>query len=309
MISLNNLTKKYGETLAVNGISFEIKKGEIVGLLGPNGAGKSTTIRMITCYLNPTSGSAKVAGYDIEKDTRKIKKIIGYLPESAPLYMDMVVYDYLAYIARIQEVQEKDIEERIKYVVKTCSLENVVSKTIGDLSKGYKQRVGIASAIVHNPEILILDEPTNGLDPNQIVEIRELIRELGKEKTVVLSTHILSEAELACDRVIIINKGEVIADSPTKDIALGKDKNIFISLVIRTKENNEILKRLFMNLNDVDKIEIRDNNDIKDILISSKADIREAIYKAVKQTDWLLLEMKINKEDLESVFQALTRES
>lgn len=309
MISLKNLTKKYGETLAVNGISFEIKKGEIVGLLGPNGAGKSTTIRMITCYLNPTSGSATVAGYDIEKDTRKIKKIIGYLPESAPLYMDMVVYDYLAYIARIQEVQEKDIEERIKYVVKTCSLESVISKTIGDLSKGYKQRVGIASAIVHNPEILILDEPTNGLDPNQIVEIRELIRELGKEKTVVLSTHILSEAELACDRVIIINKGEVIADSPTKDIALGKDKNIFISLIIRTKENYEILKRFFMNLNDVDKIEIRDNNDIKDILISSKSDIREEIYKAVKQTDWSLLEMKINKEDLERVFQALTRES
>ena len=236
MISVKNLTKYYDDFQALKGISFEIKSGEIIGILGPNGAGKSTTLRILTSYLSPTSGDAIIDGKSILDKDIEIKKIIGYLPESAPLYNDMCVFDYLVYMADIQELDRNKLSERLNYVVEACSLKDVISKPIGELSKGYKQRVGLAGAIIHDPKILILDEPTNGLDPNQIVEIRELIKELGKEKTVLISTHILSEVEATCSRAIIINKGTIIADNDPKHLSVD-NKISSIKLSLKTNDS------------------------------------------------------------------------
>ena len=212
MIQVENLTKYYDDVRAVDQINFDIQKGEITGLLGPNGAGKTTTLRMLTGFLRPTSGSIQVKDYSIETQALEIKKILGYLPESAPLYHDMLVYDYLNYVANIRQIPATDKLSRIRELADLCGLNEVMHKPIAELSKGYKQRVGLAHAMMDDPEILILDEPTSGLDPNQIVEIRDIIRRIGKEKTVILSTHILSEAEATCDRVIIIDKGSIVAD-------------------------------------------------------------------------------------------------
>ncbi|MCP5050067.1 MAG: ATP-binding cassette domain-containing protein [bacterium] len=214
MIKIENLTKYYGDFCAVDDISFEIKKGEILGFLGPNGAGKTTTYRILTGYLQATYGTIKVKDYDINENQLEIKRLIGYLPESAPLYHDMLVYDYLNYIADIRGVEESEKLLHIKELADLCSLNDVMHKAIGELSKGYRQRVGIAHALMGNPEILVLDEPTSGLDPNQIVETREIIKRIGKEKTIIFSTHILSEAEATCDRVVIINNGKLAADYP-----------------------------------------------------------------------------------------------
>ncbi len=212
MIKIENLTKYYGEFCAVDGISFEIKKGEILGFLGPNGAGKTTTYRILTGYLQATSGTIKVKDYDIHDHPLEIKKLIGYLPESAPIYHEMLVYDYLNYVADIRGVPAEEKLSHIKELAELCSLNEVMHKTINELSKGYRQRVGIAHALMGDPEILVLDEPTSGLDPNQIAETRDIIKRIGKEKTIIFSTHILSEAEATCDRVVIIDKGRLAAD-------------------------------------------------------------------------------------------------
>ncbi|MCP4720858.1 MAG: ATP-binding cassette domain-containing protein, partial [Desulfobacteraceae bacterium] len=207
MIHVENLTKNYSDLCAVDQINLHIKKGEILGLLGPNGAGKTTTLRMLTGFFLPTSGNIRVKDFSILEDSLEIKKLIGYLPESAPLYHSMLVYDYLDYVANIRGLDKEKKRSRLRELVDLCGLDDIMHKTIAELSKGLKQRVGLAHAMMNDPEILILDEPTSGLDPNQIREIREIVREIGKEKTVILSTHILSEAEATCDRVVIINKG------------------------------------------------------------------------------------------------------
>ena len=212
MIRFENLTKYYGNVCAVDNISFEVKKGEILGFLGPNGAGKTTTYRILTGYLQATSGTIKVKDFDIHEDPLEIKKLIGYLPESAPVYHDMLVYDYLNYIADIRRVPEDKKLSHIKSLADLCSLNEVMHKAVNELSKGYRQRVGIAHALMGDPEILVLDEPTVGLDPNQIVETREIIKRIGKEKTIIFSTHILSEALATCDRVVIIHNGKLAAD-------------------------------------------------------------------------------------------------
>ncbi len=212
MIKFENLTKYYGELCAVDHVSFEVKKGEILGFLGPNGAGKTTTYRILTGYLQATSGTIKVKDYDINTHQLEIKKLIGYLPESAPIYHDMLVYDYLNYVADIRGVPADKKLDHIKELANLCSLNEVMHKAVNELSKGYRQRVGIAHALMGDPEILVLDEPTVGLDPNQIADTREIIKRIGKEKTIIFSTHILSEAEATCDRVIIIDKGKVAAD-------------------------------------------------------------------------------------------------
>ena len=205
MINAEGLTKFYGTSCAVDHINLDIRNGEIVGLLGPNGAGKTTTLRMLTGYLKPSSGNIRIKDYNIYDNPLEIKKLMGYLPESAPLYTEMLAYDYLNYVAEIRNIEKDKIESRLKHVADLCGINEAMHKPISTLSKGYKQRVGLAHAMMDDPEILILDEPTSGLDPNQIVEIRDIIREIGKEKTVILSTHILSEAEATCDRIIIIN--------------------------------------------------------------------------------------------------------
>ncbi len=312
MISVKNLTKYYGDFQALKGIGFEIKSGEIVGILGPNGAGKSTTLRILTCYFNPTSGDAIIDGKSILDEENNVKKIIGYLPESAPLYNDMCVFDYLVYMADIQELERSKLNERLHYVVNVCGLKEVISKPIGELSKGYKQRVGLAGAIIHDPKILILDEPTNGLDPNQIVEIRELIKELGKEKTVLVSTHILSEVEATCSRAIIINKGNIIADDTPENLSLNfgnNDKSSTIKISIKTNDNIESVKEKLLSVSDIYKVEIEDNfNNIKELTIySNSEEPRDEIYRFIKSTDWIIYEMTRVKENLETVFHTLTK--
>lgn len=312
MISVKNLTKYYGDFQALKGISFEIESGEIVGILGPNGAGKSTTLRILTCYFNPTSGDAIIDGKSILDEENNVKKIIGYLPESAPLYNDMCVFDYLVYMADIQELERSKLDERLHYVVNVCGLKEVISKPIGELSKGYKQRVGLAGAIIHDPKILILDEPTNGLDPNQIVEIRELIKELGKEKTVLVSTHILSEVEATCSRAIIINKGNIIADDTPENLSLNfgnNDKSSTIKISIKTNDNIESVKEKLLSVSDIYKVEIEDNfNNIKELTIySNSEEPRDEIYRFIKSTDWIIYEMTRVKENLETVFHTLTK--
>ena len=213
MIKVENLTKYYGDLCALDNVNFEVKKGEILGLLGPNGAGKTTTYRILTGYLSPTSGNIHVKDYDIYENQIEIKRLIGYLPESAPIYPDMLVFDYLNYVADIKGVEKKKKISHIKELAELCSLNEVMHMTTAELSKGYRQRVGIAHALMGDPEILVLDEPTSGLDPNQIAETREIIKRIGKKKTIIFSTHILSEAEATCDRIVILNDGKIVADS------------------------------------------------------------------------------------------------
>lgn len=308
MISVKNLTKYYDDFQALKGISFEIKSGEIVGILGPNGAGKSTTLRILTSYLSPTSGDAIIDGKSILDKDIEIKKIIGYLPESAPLYNDMCVFDYLVYMADIQELDRNKLSERLNYVVEACSLKDVISKPIGELSKGYKQRVGLAGAIIHDPKILILDEPTNGLDPNQIVEIRELIKELGKEKTVLISTHILSEVEATCSRAIIINKGTIIADNDPKHLSVD-NKISSIKLSLKTNDSFETIKTKLNSLDNIQDITlVEENNNIKTIIVkTTDKEPIEKVYKFIKNTDWIIYEFVKEKENLETVFHTLTK--
>lgn len=218
MIKVENLTKYYGDLCALDNVNFEVKKGEILGLLGPNGAGKTTTYRILTGYLSPTSGNIHVKDYDIYENQVEIKRLIGYLPESAPIYPDMLVFDYLNYVADIKGVEKKKRISHLQELAELCSLNEVMHMTIAELSKGYRQRVGIAHALMGDPEILVLDEPTSGLDPNQIAETREIIKRIGKKKTIVFSTHILSEAEATCDRMIILNDGKIVADSRLSDL-------------------------------------------------------------------------------------------
>lgn len=311
MILIENLIKYYNDIQALKGISFEVKEGEIVGILGPNGAGKSTTLRIITSYVTASAGNVIIDGKNINEHARAVKRIIGYLPESAPLYNDMIVYDYLMYNASIQEVPEDKKEERLVYVVNACNLRDVVHKPIGTLSKGYKQRVGLAGAIIHDPKILILDEPTNGLDPNQIVEIRELIKTLGREKTVLISTHILSEVQASCSRVIIINNGEVIADSPTEKLIERKGIGLKVKITLNT---NLSTSELINNINSLEAIAsvdiIEDNGNIKVLTISTKDkedSVKINIYKAIKNIDAVIYELVYEKEDLEHVFMELTK--
>jgi len=218
MIEVEDLTKNYGLTRAVNKVSFSVKRGEVLGFLGPNGAGKSTTMKMLTCYLAPTAGRAMVAGHDVFSDSLEVRKRVGYLPEDTPIYRDMTVVEFLEFAAALRGMDRSKIAGRIKEIGLRCGLGDVAGKLVGELSKGFRQRVGLAQAMLHDPDIVILDEPTSGLDPNQIVEIRNLIREIGRNKTVILSTHILSEVQATCDRVLIIHRGEIVADGKTDDV-------------------------------------------------------------------------------------------
>jgi len=239
MIKFEKLTKYYGDVCALKDVSFTVKKGEILGLLGPNGAGKTTTYRILTGYLKANGGTVKVKDYDIHRDLMEIKRMIGYLPESAPVYPDMIVYDYLQYVAEIRGVEQREREKRIEELADLCSLRHVMHKTVDELSKGYRQRVGIAHALIGKPEILVLDEPTVGLDPNQIVETREIIKRIGKEKTIIYSTHILSEAELTCNRVVIIHNGQVVADDTVDALRQQTGETSFEKVFSKLTKENE----------------------------------------------------------------------
>ena len=244
MIHVENLTKYFNELCAVDQISFDIQRGEIMGLLGPNGAGKTTFLRMLTGYLRPTSGSVQVKDYTIDEHLLEIKKLLGYLPESAPLYHDMLAYDYLDYVADVREIRGEGKLSRIRRLADLCGLNEVMHQPIVELSKGYKQRVGLAHAMMSDPEILVLDEPTSGLDPNQIVEIREIIKKIGKEKTIVISTHILSEAEATCDRIVIINRGRIVADGSTETIKQTASGEYLISISLQNTDFKSVKREL-----------------------------------------------------------------
>ena len=311
MIQVENLTKYYHDFCAVDQISFDIPKGEIIGLLGPNGAGKTTTQRMLTGYLQPTDGSIKVKDLELESHLIEIKKLLGYLPESAPLYHDMLVYDYLNYVADVREVTKSKKLARIRELSDLCGINEIMHKPIAELSKGYKQRVGLAHAMMNDPEILVLDEPTSGLDPNQIAEIRKIIRRIGKEKTIILSTHILSEAEATCDRVVIINRGKVVADGSTDSLQKTFGRKRQLHLTLEQADGDDVRDKLAA-LESVGTVNLESagSGQVQAILSSATdTDMRPQVYELIKSSDWGLLEFHQESQTLENIFRQLTKEN
>jgi len=304
-IVVEKLTKKYGVQKAVNDISFEINTGEVVGFLGPNGAGKSTTMKMITCFMAPTAGDVTVEGASILSDAESVKKKIGYLPENNPLYLDMPIVDYLRFSAEVQGVSKSAIPTRIGEMIDRCGLDAEKHKNIGGLSKGYRQRVGLAQAMIHDPEVLILDEPTTGLDPNQIVEIRKLIKDLGKEKTVILSSHILSEVEATCDRILIINNGRIVADGSSETLRQQAQGQEVLTIQIEGKGNIEKELRGLGSVEKVAAIEGKANW----FTLQSKPDAssRKEVFDLCVEKKWYLMEMTGIETRLEDVFRNLTK--
>ena len=312
MINVQGLVKNYDGFCAVDHIDFTVHTGEIVALLGPNGAGKTTTLRILTGYLAPSAGTVEIKGLSLKNQTRAIKQAVGYLPESAPLYKNMLVYDYLLFLARVRGLDPALRHSRIKDIVQTCGLSRIMHKPVSELSKGLKQRVGLAHALLHDPEILILDEPSEGLDPNQILEIREMIKTIGRKKTVILSTHILSEAEATCDRMIIINQGQIVADGSPGSLRKDSGVQAGITLVLRHADQQEALDRLSA-LSGIERVEPAPSEpgDLLHLEISClpEQDPREAIYQCIKQTDWTLLELHRQSRSLEHIFKELTQEN
>ncbi len=310
MIEVENLSKTYSGFRAVQGISFSVKKGEIVGFLGPNGAGKSTTMKVLAGYLPPTDGKISVGGYDVVTDSIEVRKRIGYMPENVPLYTDMRVNEFLRFRAELKKVAGRKIKDRVETVKQLCSLKDVENKIIGTLSKGYRQRVGLADAMVHEPELLILDEPTIGLDPNQIRAVRDLIKDLGQHHTILLSTHILSEVELTCSRVLVINRGRIEAsDTPANLTKLVRGGGS-IALEVKAHGADVVAKlKAVANVEDVE-IELPGDGDWTHAQIFAEpgADVREAVYGVVKQNNWPLRELSRRKATLEEAFVELTQD-
>ena len=298
-VIVDQLTKVYGSQIAVNQISFKAEPGKIVGFLGPNGAGKSTSMKMITGFIPPSSGTAKVCGFDITSQSMDVRKCIGYLPENNPLYLDMYVKEFLSFIAGLQHLENPII--RIKEMIEQTGLEREQFKKISQLSKGYRQRVGIAQAMLHDPKVLILDEPTTGLDPNQLVEIRKLIKQLGKEKTVILSTHIMQEVEAVCDQVVIINKGVIVANDETKNLQVTALKQV--SYIVEFDQNvpqNNILKIPGV----VAAQALTDKSWV--LQTNVQLDVRKNIFDFAVQNNLVLLSIQKEEEKLEDIFRKLT---
>ena len=307
VVEINNLEKYYGDFYAVKDVSFSVDKGEVLGLLGPNGAGKSTIIRILCGYLKSSAGDIKVLEKSVREDALITKKNIGYLPESAPLYGEMMVHDYLKYVAQIRDV--KDQEMRLHELASQCGLKEKMHFNINELSKGYKQRVGLAHAMMSNPEILILDEPTSGLDPNQIIEIRDVIREIGRERTVILSTHILSEVEATCDRVVIISNGKVVANGTTKELKGQSEHAHQINIELSGGDETEV-KDTLGNVPGVTHTEVVAAGGLLQVSVSgdSHEDLRPRLYQAVKAQPWTLLGFNQEIKTLENIFRELTKE-
>ncbi len=298
-IIVKNISKLYGTQKALNNVSFEIGKNEIVGFLGPNGAGKSTMMKILTCYIPATEGSATVCGFDTNEQSIEVRKQIGYLPEHNPLYLDMYVKEFLEFIGNLYNV--KNVKERVKEMIETTGLQIEQNKKIGALSKGYRQRVGLAQAIIHDPKVLIMDEPTTGLDPNQLEEIRELIKKLGKEKTVMLSTHIMQEVEAVCDRVIIINKGEIVANEQTQSLQKNTTKQI-ITVEFDKDVNVSQIKKI-AGVEEAILIEGKTWKIISDV----DNDVRKAIFNYAVTNDISILTINKEEQKLEDVFKQLTK--
>lgn len=309
MIEIRGLTRTYGTEIAVDDISFEVRPGEVLGFLGPNGAGKTTTMKIITCYLPPTSGTVYVDGMDVREDTLAIRQRMGYLPENTPLYHDMITYDYLTFVAALRDVPRETRMRRLQEMVDVCGISDVLGKKIDELSKGYRQRVGLAQAMIHDPPILILDEPTTGLDPNQIVEIRELIKAVGREKTVILSTHILPEVQASCDRVLIIHEGRLVADGTPRDLQetfAGAQRVQFGVLKI-----NGLAQAVPPAIEAWGRARILDSRQegestVYTLVSEEVSDLRPALFQLAVEKGWTLTELHREQVNLEDVFRQLT---
>jgi ABC-2 type transport system ATP-binding protein len=303
-IEVNNLTKTFGQQRALDNISFNIVEGEIVGFLGPNGAGKSTTMKIATCYLPPTSGSLKICGLEVTEEPLKVRQQVGYLPEHNPLYLDMYVHEYLGFIGHVHSLRGRELRKNVRRVVEMFGLTREQNKLIGALSKGYRQRVGLAQALIHNPKVLILDEPTTGLDPNQITEIRNLIKEVSSEKTVLFSTHIMQEVQALCQRVVIINEGRIVADQPV-DQLMGASGNTGTYQTIRASFENRINKKDLGSIPGVLEVD-EDANGSFLLTAPEGQDIRATIFHAAVKNNWILIELTKESGSLEDVFKELT---
>jgi ABC-2 type transport system ATP-binding protein len=299
-VIVKNLTKIYGNQKAVDDISFTANEGEILGFLGPNGAGKSTTMKIATGFISASSGEVEVAGFDVDNQSLESRKHIGYLPEHNPLYLDMYVHEYLEFSGRSYGLQKKDLKEKVRSVVEKCGLSLEQNKKISALSKGYRQRVGLAQALLHDPKVLILDEPTTGLDPNQILEIRKLIKEISKDKTLIFSTHIMQEVQALCDRVIIINKGKIVADKTLKELSAESGSKKY-----RIEFSEEVNLDSVRNLGMVTDIELLETNIYK-ISTSTEKDIRSKIFKVASENDLPLVGLQEESGSLEDIFHSLT---
>lgn len=304
MIQVKDVTKKYGNFIAVKNLNFEIKHGEVIGLLGPNGAGKSTTMNMLTGFIEPSEGSIIINGKDIVKKAREAKKNIGYMPENVPLYLDLTVREFVTYMAELKLVQRKERKKQVEEIIKATGLEDVKNKLIRNLSRGYKQRVSMAGALVGKPEILILDEPTVGLDPKQIIEIRELIKSLGKDHTVIISSHILSEISQICEKVIIINKGEIVAIDTPENLEKLVNENNSIIVTVEDKENK--MPELSEKVEEISKVElVKDNEDgTKQYVVFQKDDIdlRKTLFDVLPKENITIFELRKSEATLEEAF-------
>ncbi len=301
MIKVSGLTKDYGARRAIQNLSFDAQQGEIVGFLGPNGAGKTTTMRILTGYMPPTDGEAIVAGYDVVEESLEVRKRVGYLPETVPLYTDMVVFDYLKFMGELRHIP--NVDDRVDEVLDMVGLLERSNGYIGNLSKGMRQRVGLAQALLHRPEVLILDEPTIGLDPGQVVEVRELIREIGKERTVLLSTHLLHEAQNICDRVLIINKGKIVAEDTTENLQarlIGAER-----VVVRVRGESDELADTIKSVKGVRGVETKDDGAVEFEFASGK-DLRPEVAKEIIKSGYDLLELRPLGMSLEEIFLELT---
>lgn len=303
IIEVENLTKKYGKFVAVNNISFKSKEGDVIAFLGPNGAGKTTTMRMLTCYMPATEGTARIEGFDIFKDSFKVRQRIGYAPEIPPLYPEMTVQSYLKFVAQIKQVNPKEISKKVDKAIDNCCLEEMRKRLISKLSRGYKQRVGIAQAIIHDPKVIILDEPTVGLDPNQVVEIRKMIKDLATERTVMISTHILSEAESICNHIIIINKGNIAGQGTWKEL----EEDLQELLVVKLKLNdlNEDKINQLKSIDSIkDVVECKDN--IVKLYFPKDEEHKHKLIKFIADKNWYMDEFITEKMSLEEIFKRLT---
>jgi len=307
MIEVKNLVKKFGRVKAVDDISFSIGKGEIIGLLGPNGAGKTTTMRILTGFLSSDSGLAKIDGVDIEKNPVKAQTKIGYLPENNPLYKNMQVAEFLDLAAQLHQISPDKKKEALDFVVKAVGIEKVYYNPIGELSKGYKQRVGIAAALIHRPEIIILDEPTEGLDPNQRTEIRQLIKELSKEHTIIMSTHVMQEASAVCNRMLIINKGKIIADGTPEQLSkLSKRENV-LALELEGEKVEEELQSI-KNVKKVEIKKLQENKFRAEVIPETDVRIEPIVSQKIWENKWVVWKMERQESNLEEIFRDLTKE-
>ena len=309
MIKVENLSKFYGDVKAVKSINFELNDGEIVGFLGANGAGKSTTLKVMTGYLTPTTGNIYVNDLDIQSNTLEIQKQIGYLPELNPLYSEMRVYDLLEFTGNIRNITGKAFKNSLARVIEQCGLKGVIHRMVSECSKGYKQRIGLACAMIHDPKILILDEPVTGLDPNQIVEIRNLIKDLGTEKLVLMSSHILQEIQATVNRIIIIHKGEIVADGTNEELMSGFMGNTKLTLEIKNAEDNTV-KALTEKIPSISLVDTttRNGSQILHLEYPKEKDPREELFQYAIDSNWIVTEMSPHSVNLESIFRTLTME-